>query len=352
MREVIHEIETWRNQGKHIGIATNVKRAGMSLRPLGAKMAMTTELEIAGSVTGGCIEGAVYEEAQDVIRSQQPRLLHYGVTGDQKPWDIGLTCGSSLDVFVESMESPIWEDLYPFISTTLEQNQLAAVTTLLSGPGIGKKLMIWPDGRSRGDLGNSYLNEETKKWAGNQMSIQETTWTNFPATEGCPEVFVDVLEPKPRLIIIGASHLAIPLVSLARVMGYQTIVIDPRETFANSERFPEADKLIVEWPSTALEKMTLDESCYIAVISHDDKLDNPALAVALTHNPRYVGVLGTRKRVPQRIEELKKMGVSDDQLKHLRAPIGIPLGATLTEEIALSILSEMVAARRGITRVD
>lgn len=351
MREVFAEIEAWNKAGKQVAIATNVKRNGMSLRPLGAKMAMTTAMEIAGSVTGGCIEGAVYEEGQNVINTLKPKLLHYGVTGNEKPWDIGLACGTSLDVFVESMSSPAWQVIYPAVRTCMDENQMAAIATIIQGPGAGSKLMVWPDGRTLGDLNSTCLNEEVKTWAQQQMSKQEDSWSDFPLGEEKVETFVDILEPKPRLIIIGAGHIAISLVSLAKILGFKTIVIDPREAFANRERFPHADELIKEWPVPALDKLQLDESCYVAVISHDEKLDNPALAVALARPTRYVGVLGTRKNIDKRRAALREMGVTEEQLRKLRAPIGIHLGAILPDEIALSILSEMVSAKHGLPRM-
>ncbi len=347
MRDVITEIETWRNAGKQIAIATNVKCQGMSLRSLGSKMAVTTALEIAGSVTGGCLEGTVYEESQAVIQSHQPKLLHYGVSGDQKPWDIGLTCGSSLDIFIESLDSPAWEAIFPFVLACLKENQLAAIATIISGSGAGNKLMVWPDGHSVGSLGDNSLNKAVLEWANTQFINQDSSWTEFRLGEAKVEIFLDVLVPDSRLIIIGAGHIAIPLVALGKAMGFHTIVVDPREAFATHERFPDVDELIIEWPSTALGKMGLNEFCYVAVVSHDEKLDNPAIAEALAHNTRYVGVLGTRKNIPARFSALRDLGVNDDQLARLHAPIGLPLRAILPEEIALSILAEMIAVRHG-----
>ncbi|GAP13655.1 xanthine and CO dehydrogenases maturation factor, XdhC/CoxF family [Longilinea arvoryzae] len=350
MREVITEVETWDRAGKKVAIATNVKRRGMSLRPLAAKMAMTTGMEIAGSVTGGCLEGAVYEEAQGVIETLQPKLLHYGVTGNESPWDVGLACGNSLDVFVESFDSPAWRTIFPAMKFCLEENQLAVVATVISGPGLGNKLMLWPDGRTLGDLGNPSLNAEAQVWMRDLIRSQEADWKEFAAVGEKVDVFADVLVPEARMIVIGASHIAIPLVELAKVLGYRTIVIDPREAFATRERFPHVDDLIVEWPSTALEKLHLDEASYVVAVSHDDKLDNPALAVALTHPTRYVGVLGTRKNISKRHAALQELGVTQEQLDHLRAPIGLRLNALLPEEIALSILSEMVMVRHEFSQ--
>ena len=355
MREVLEQVEIWRNEGKSVALATNVKRDGSSLRPLGAKMAMTPNQEIAGSVTGGCIEGVVYEEGLKIIKDGTPKLLHYGVPTEDTPWEVGLTCGSTLEVFVESMDSPAWKEIYPALQSCLQENQLAAVATIIAGPGLGNKLMLWPDGRSLGNLGSTELNSEVNSWVQQKIDVQENTWATFTLDEEKTEtvdVFVDVFAPVSRMIVIGAVHIAIPLVTLAKAIGYYTIVIDPREAFATRERFPHVDELVTDWPSTALEKLRPDEGTYIAVISHDEKLDNPAIKVALASSARYVGVLGTRKKIPNRFDALRKMGVSDAQLERLRAPIGLHLGAILPEEIALSILAEMVTAKHGLPKTQ
>ena len=353
MREVLEEIETWRKQGKPVALETNVRKDGVVLRPLCAKMAMTIgdppagtrmEPEIAGSVTGGCIEGVVYEEAQVVLKNGEPKLLHYGVTSEETPWEVGLSCGGSLDVFVESLDSPQWRALYPTVKTCLEENQLAAVATILTGERTGGKMLIRPDGHILGSLGVERMEAEVIHWALEQMGSQESGCRSF----GAVDVFVDVLPPPSRMIVIGAVHIAIPLVKLAKTLGYHTMVIDPRRAFATHERFPHADELVAEWPSTALEKLRLDESTYIVVISHDEKLDNPALKVALTNPTRYVGVLGSRRNLGRRFANLRDLGVTDEQLARLRAPIGMHLGAVSPEEIALSILAEMVAAKHEV----
>lgn len=349
MREVFSDIEAWRKEGKTVAIATNVKKEGASLRPLGGKMAMTTTHQIAGSVTGGCIEGAVYEEAQEVIKTGVPKLLHYGVVNNDTPWEIGLSCGGTLDVFVETLDSPAWREIYPQLKISLDENRLSVVATVISGPSVGSKLMLWPDGREVGSLGSAELNQQTRGWMQNQMAVQENSWTTLYPQGEPVEVFADVLVPPAKIIVIGAVHIAIPLVTLAKSLGYYTIVIDPRAVFASHERFPHADELIVEWPSTALEKLHLDEGTYIAALSHDEKLDNPALKIALSSPARYVGVLGARKKIPDRLKALKELGITDEQFSRLHIPIGIGLNAILPEEIALSILAEMVSARREKT---
>lgn len=346
MREVIAEIEAWKKEGRTIAIATNVKKEGASLRPLGAKMAVTAGQKIAGSVTGGCIEGAVYEEAAAVIRSGQPRLLHYSVPGEETPWEVGLSCGGTLDVFVEPLDSPAWQAVYPVLVKCLEEKQLVAVATVIAGRGLGCKMLVWPDGRTSGSLGSADLDKEAAAWAQKQIRMKETSWTHLFESD----VFVDVLPPPPRLIVIGAVHIAIPLAALAKTLDFYTIVIDPRKAFATRERFPHVDELILEWPSDALERLRPDESTCIAVISHDEKFDNPALRAALSSPACYVGVLGARKNIPRRFAALREMGVSEAQLRRLHAPIGMDIGAVQPEEIALAILAEMVSAQHGKSR--
>jgi xanthine dehydrogenase accessory factor len=163
---------------------------------------------------------------------------------------------------------------------------------------------------------------------------------------------VDILPPLPRMVVIGAVHLAIPLVTMAKTVGYRTIVIDPREAFATRERFPHVDELIIEWPSEALEKLHPDDNTYVVVISHDEKLDNPALKIALAAPTRYVGVLGSRKSVGTRYAALRELGVTEEQLARLQAPIGLRMGAVSPEEIALSILAAMVAAKHGVSETQ
>lgn len=345
MREVIAEIENWKKEGRPVAIATNVKKEGSSLRPLGAKMAMADGQKIAGSVTGGCIEGAIYEEAAEVFKNGQPKLLHYGVPAEETPWEVGLSCGGTLDVFIETLDSPAWREIYPVVLECLAENQLVAIATVIAGRGLGNKMLVRPDGSTLGSLGSIDLDSQATARAQVQLRTKDINWTHLAGAD----VFVDILPPPSRLIVIGAVHIAIPLVALAKTLDFQTIVIDPRKAFATRERFPHVDELIHEWPASALEKLRPDEGTCIAVISHDEKLDNPALKVALSSPAGYVGVLGTKKKIPQRLAALKESGLTEEQLQRLHAPIGINIGAVLPGEIALAILAEMVAAQHGLT---
>ena len=347
MREISEEISRWKQQGKSVAVATIVKANGSPMRPLGSKMAVTPDQQIAGSVTGGCIEGAVYEESQEVIRTGKPKIVRYGVASDQTPWEIGLSCGSSLDVLIESLQTPVWQKVYPPIQECLQQNRLLVCATLISGDQKGAKLLVWPDGKTQGSLGSKVLDDAALEAVGRQFITLDATNTVLKVAGREEEIFIDVFVPPSRLIVVGAVHIAIPMVKLAKTLGFTSIVVDPRKTYNNRDRFPEADELIIEWPSDALEKLKPDQGSYIAVVSHDEKLDNPALAVALKSPAKYVGVLGTKRNIPKRLDVLRELGVSEEQLKNLHAPIGLDIGSVQPEEIALSVLGEMIAVRHG-----
>lgn len=347
MREILESLKLWKKEAKQIAVATIVKADGSPMRPLGSKMAVTTQQQIAGSVTGGCIEGAVYEEAQQVIASGNPKLLHYGIVSDQTPWEIGLSCGSSLNVLVESLQNPAWDGLFSAIEQSIENNQMLSCATVFSGEFIGRKMLVWPDGRTQGGLGSEALDQAVKTTSLHHIEIQDPAPVRIKLGEEITEVFIDLFVPPARLIIVGAVHIAIPMVTLAKTLGFTTLVVDPRAAFATRERFPDVDELILEWPADAINRLAPDQGTSIAVVSHDEKFDNPALVAALKSRARYVGVLGTRRNVGKRLDTLRELGATEEDLKRLHAPIGLEIGAVQPEEIALAVLAEIVAARHG-----
>jgi xanthine dehydrogenase accessory factor len=348
MREILGSIQSWKKEGKKIAIATIVKADGSPMRPLGSKMTVTTDQQIAGSVTGGCIEGAVYEESQPVIASGAPKLLHYGIVSDQTPWEIGLSCGSSLTVLVESLQNPAWEGLFEAIEKAIENKEMLACATVISGEYLGRKMLVWPNGKTQGNLGSAELNHAVKTTTLHHIEIQDAAPVRIKLGEEITEVFIDLFVPPARLIIVGAAHIAIPMVTLAKTLGFTTLVVDPRAAFATRERFPDADELILEWPADAISRLAPDQGTSIAVVSHDEKFDNPALIAALKSQARYVGVLGTRRNVAKRLDALRELGATEEELLHLHAPIGLEIGAVEPEEIALAVLSEIVAVRHGL----
>lgn len=239
-------------------------------------------------------------------------------------------------------------EIYETLKRCLEEEQLVALATVIAGPGMGNKLLVWPDSRTRGDLGAAGLNQRVVHYALGLMATSQTSErVAFDVRGEAVEVFIDVHPPPPRLVIVGAVHIAIPLVSFAKTLGFHTVVVDARSAFATPERFGHADELIIGWPIETLHKLGVDEASYLVVLSHDEKLDNPALYAALNSPARYVGALGSRKTHAKRVAALKEMGVGDEQLARIHTPIGLDLGARTPDEIALAIMAEIMAVRRG-----
>ncbi len=347
MREIWNDVEKWRSAGKTATLATVVNVSGSSLRPAGSKMAISSTGEISGSVTGGCVEGAIFEEAQLVVKSGTPRLVSYGVT-DAQAWEVGLSCGGAVRIFVEDMNSTSWKTILPTVRECIANNSLAALITVTSGQGLGSKMLIQRDGTRVGSLGAEKLNTEVPSKIPTDWANHDPIEITLPAVSGDVTVFVDFIVPSPRLVIVGASHIAIPLVSLAKALDYRTIVVDARSAFATRERFPHADELIVDWPSDALNKLHLDAATCVVCLSHDDKQDVAALIEALNSDARYIGVLGSKVTQSKRIEALREEGLDETQFKRIHGPVGLKIGARQPAEIAVSIMAEIVATQHGI----
>jgi len=347
MREIWSEIERWRNANKIVALATTIQVEGSGLRPVASKLGVTAEGDIAGSVSGGCVEGAIIDESQEVLRTGEPKRLSYGVP-DATAWTVGLACGGSIEVFVESLATPSWRAIEDEVKGVLEKQELAALLTVVSGPWVGNKLLVWPDGRQTGDLGSEELNRRISAGLSRNWSAHAPELLSFTSEQGEGQIFVDILTPMPRLLIVGAVHIAIPLITIAKALNFRTIVIDPRSAFATRVRFPHADELIVKWPSDALDELRPDPATYVVCLTHDDKLDVPALKSALNTSARYIGVLGSRSTHADRLAALRELGVAEEQLPRIHAPIGLDLGSVYPEEIALAIMAEIIAVRHAV----
>ncbi|HEU5227998.1 MAG TPA: XdhC/CoxI family protein [Ktedonobacteraceae bacterium] len=245
--------------------------------------------------------------------------------------------------------------LYEELKDLLGQEKGVALATVVRGPEqVGAKLLVFPDKTAHGTLGNATLDSsviqdaERAIWTGDANTH---TYTIEGLTEQQPfEIFIEGFPPPPSLIIVGAGHIAIPLTTFAKTLNYRVIVIDARAAFATRERFPHADELIVEWPDEVLEKMDLNPSTSIAVLTHDPKFDEPTLKVVLARRVGYVGAIGSRKTSGERAERLKKQGLTEEQIARIHGPIGLNIGATSPEEMALAIMAEIVAMRHGKER--
>ena len=308
MREVLDELDQWTRAGEDIALATVVETWGSSPRPLGSKMVVTRSGKMAGSVSNGCIEGAVFEEAQKVLKSGKPKLAAFGVA-DDVAFEVGLACGGHIEVFVEPL-APAHRQLIGM----LERNEAATLRT---------------------NLVTGEVELTTGAPSGSELARRDGDW------------FVEPLRRPAHLVIIGAIHIAIPLHRLAKLMGYRVTVVDARSKFATKERFPEADELMVAWPDEAMAKLTLDNSTYVAILTHDPKFDLPALRSVLGKEVGYIGAIGSRKTNQNRFDALRAEWFTEEQISRVHGPVGLDLGGRGAEETALGILAEITATRFG-----
>lgn len=344
MRDILDQVERWRDSGERVAIATVIQTWGSAPRQAGSAMALTAGGKIAGSVSGGCVETAVVESGLRSLSTGRPELLRFGVT-DETAWSVGLACGGTIEVFVD----PVRGETFDAVRTAIRDGRPTAVATVVAGTeeNLGRRLLVSEDGTVTGGLGESFdaavVAEARKALAGGAPKRLE------PTPERPAEIFIDVLQPPPRLIVVGGVHIAIPLVAIAKTLGYRTVVVDPREKFGSAERFPDVDRIVSAWPDRALGEIGIDAATAVAVLTHDPKLDDPALAAALRSPAFYVGALGSRRTQEQRRQRLLEAGLDEEMLARLHAPIGLPIGGRSPGEIALSIMAQIVEARNKAT---
>jgi xanthine dehydrogenase accessory factor len=317
MREVLEELNQWISEGEEIALATVVETWGSSPRPLGSKMLVTRSGKMAGSVSNGCIEGAVFEEAQKVLKSGEARVAAFGVS-DDVAFGVGLACGGHIEVFIQPLNAAHRE-----LIAMLNRNAPATLRT---------NLVTGETDASRGAPPGTELARRDRR-----------------ARAGRPDedFFMEPFRRPAHLVIIGAIHIAIPLHRLARVMGYRVTVIDARAKFATKERFPDADEIIVAWPDDAMARIEIDPSTYIVILTHDPKFDLPALRSVLRNEAGYIGAIGSRKTNQKRFTALRNEGFTEEELAEVHGPIGLDLGSRGAEETALGILAEITAVRFG-----
>jgi xanthine dehydrogenase accessory factor len=332
VNDVLPELNKWIDRGDRFAIATVVEVKKSAPRPPGAKMAVNESGEIIGAVSGGCVEGAVIEIADRVLRGERPQLVHFGIA-DEQAWDVGLPCGGEIDVWVQEYQPGRFIEI-------ADAGGRAAEVTLLEGDDAGAKVLFEEDGTQSGTLGSPELDAQARRAAEDHLWA-ETSELQVP-------VFVDVVAPAPRLIMFGAVPVAASLCSLSRATGWRPYVVDPRTRFATRERFPDADQVLAAWPDDAFGQLGgIDPATSIVVLTHDPKLDDAALMIALRSSARFVGAMGSRRAQESRRERLLAAGMDEAELARLSAPVGLDLGAISAEETALSILAEVVACRHG-----
>jgi xanthine dehydrogenase accessory factor len=341
MRDLLTDYDRFAARGVPFGRAVVTSVWGSAPRAEGACLLATADGQIAGSVSGGCVETATAMEIAQAIDAKAPKLVTFGVS-HERAWEVGLACGGTIKVLVEPA-------VRPEILDAARGPGGVVVATVVAGPGAGSALVVRDDGTATGTLGGGIDTDAVRAGARRALAREASAMADVPAAGGTAQVFLEVFPRQPTLLIFGGVHIAAALVPLAKLLGYRVVVADGREAFLGRERFPQADELVLAWPGEAFERVGIDPATYICVLSHDPKFDEPALEIALRSPAAYVGAIGSKKTQASRRERLRASGISPEQLARLRGPIGLDLGGRQPAETALAILAEMTAVRYGGT---
>lgn len=347
MEELFEDIEKLARAEKRVAMATLVATRGTSPKREGAKMWVGEEGRILGSVTiGGCVDARVIAESERVLSSFQSRLVEMKLA-DEDAWEIGFSCAGDLDVLIEPIDLTNAQrnlfDLYQTVRKSIDTGRSAVIATSLKDSSL--KLLIVEGGELSGTLGSAELDREAQTLAYELMRKRRSGTVSL-GNDSLP-VFFEVHGPPPTLIVFGAGHVAMPLISLAHDLGLKTIVIDGRPRFATRERFPDVDELLIGIPSEIAEQLIYTSSTFVVLTAHDYKYDLPVLKVVLPAKPAYVGLLGSKRRGAAIKEFLKDAGLDESLLEQLHVPTGLDIGADTAPEIALSILAETIAIISG-----
>ena len=385
MRDILNKITKWWESGETFGLATVVRTYRSAPRDPGAALAVSSSAdhEVIGSVSGGCVEGAVYELSLDVCRTGSPVYQTYGVSDDDA-FAVGLTCGGIIDLFVERVNKDSFPELGD-IAAAVERGEPVAVATVIAGPGqIGARRVIWAGDIRPGaeadsaeaDSGTADEGQGTGRdaWQAGAsgtlgsgprldaavdddvrgMLAQGLTGIRRYGAQGERRgddlsVFVNSFAPAPRMLVFGAIDFAAAVARVGKFLGYHVTVCDARKVFATASRFPDADEVVVDWPHRFLAGTDVDARTVICVLTHDPKFDVPLLEVALRTPAGYIGAMGSRRTHDDRLARLREVGLTEDELARLRSPIGLDLGARTPEETAVSIAAELIQLRWGGT---
>lgn len=340
MRQVAADLLAWRAAEPRVAIATVVGITGSAPRPLGATLLVAPGERLAGSVSNGCVEADVYEEALSVLESQRARVVRYGIS-DDRAFTVGLSCGGTIEVLVE----PVGR---------IHERAAAAV---LGGTGVVLARIISPEDRAgtvgvwtgdpRGDLWGPDLAPLGRDALDALREGHSRIATLRLADGRDASVFLHAVPAPATLAIVGATDVAMALVHFTKLLGYRSVVVDPRKALASRDRFPQVDELVHQWPDVAFGRLAFDASSAIVVLSHDEKFDQPALLAALRSRAGYVGAIGSSRTNEKRFAWLRTQGFSAEDIARIHAPIGLDIGARTAEETALAIVAEMLATRRG-----
>ena len=357
MREVLDELVAQWRQGKPTAVGTVVSTYRSAPRPAGASMLVTSDERAVGSVSGGCVEGAVFELGQQVLAERTPVLERYGVSDDEA-FTVGLTCGGIIDVFVEKVDSVSFPELDE-VAASVAKKEPVAVVTVVAHPDAGRvglRLVVWPD-RHSGTLGSSRADEAILEDVRGALAAGRTVTLHYGPDgqrrgEGM-DVFVNSLDPPPRMLVFGAIDFAAAMARMGVFLGYHVTVCDARPVFATKSRFPDAHEVVVNWPHRYLkaeaEAGRIDQRTVVTVLTHDPKFDVPVLVEALRLDLAYIGAMGSRRTHQDRAVRLREAGVTDAEMSRIASPIGLDLGARTPEETAVSIAAEVISLRWGGT---
>jgi len=338
MKDIVDDVGAWIAGGQNaIAIATVLKTWGSAPRRPGAKMAIDSQGRLTGSVSGGCVEGAVIEVARESLETGEARKLHFGVV-DETAWSVGLACGGSIDIFVENLDLTTFER----VKRLIDDEREGKILTVISGPRqiVGQKIIVDNEGGWNGDMAPE-LEQRMLELAATAVQTQVMD------LDEDTRVFVELIRPLPTLIAVGGGEISIALTRMASLLGYRTVVIDPRKIFASDARFPHVDKLIQKWPRSAFAEIELTPDTAVALLTHDPKIDDPSLGILLERELFYIGALGSRKTHAKRLERLAKKGFTTNETNRIHAPIGLDIGAASPAEIAVAVMAEIVSVRNG-----
>ncbi len=342
MQDILPHLETWLEQGKAFALATVIKTWGSAPRPVGSALAVNTEQEMAGSVSGGCVEGDVAREAQTILREGKPRLLKYGVSNEDA-WSVGLSCGGSIHVWLEpffaNSEDGDERDAWEALQRCLHDNRACILATDMR-QDQNRHFLILPDGDHVGARPPDGLLQEALRAYRERRHLQAEV-------DGIP-YFIRVYPRKSQLIIVGAAHITADLVQLGNFFGFETIVIDPRGTFAHKTAFEDPpQRLLNAWPAEVLPDLTLDAYAYAVMLTHDPKIDDQALHLLLRTPIGYIGALGSSRTHAKRVQRLEDAGFKAEEIERIHAPIGLDIHAKKPREIALSIMAEIIRVQNA-----
>jgi xanthine dehydrogenase accessory factor len=353
VRDILDMISKWWEADESFGLATVVRTFSSAPREPGAAMAVSPAGEVVGSVSGGCVEGAVYELAGEVSASGQAVLQRYGIS-DDTAFSVGLTCGGIIDIFVEPVSRESFPDLGE-IAAAVNSGTPVTVATVIAGPGqVGARRLIWSDGDrgSAGSLGSGDRLDQAVDDDARGMLAQGLTGVRQYGPDGERRrdelsVFVQSFTPPPQMLVFGAIDFAAAVARAGKFLGYRVTVCDARPVFATASRFPDADEVVTDWPHRYLAGISTDSRTVICVLTHDPKFDVPLLEVALRRPAAYIGAMGSRRTHEDRLARLREAGMTDAELARLRSPIGLDLGARTPEETAVAIAAELIQLRWG-----